>query len=214
MKIKFQSHKLESPGYLSCYLPQEIITEVQEKVLEIENNQKKLLDARSFLVGHLSEEYQIDGCSKLEKCVYSMCESYDNVFETDYTKRFLFNQDKKYKFSMSSYWINYQRKNDFNPIHHHTGVFSFVIWIKIPYDLDNELETYNKSFTPQSSLFSFHYYDYTGQQVRHLLVDKTWEWKMIVFPSCLSHSVNPFYTSDESRISIAGNVVVEECHDS
>ena len=28
-----------------------------------------------------------------------------------------------------------------------------------------------------------------------------------MFPSLLSHNVNPFYTSDEYRISIAGNLV-------
>ncbi len=213
MKITFESHKLDSPGYLSCDLPEEIITELEEKIKEVEKNKKEFEDARSLLVGHLSEEYKINGCSKLEKCVFSICKQYDKIFNVEYTAKFSLDRDKKYEFSMPSYWINYQRKNDFNPVHHHSGVFSFVIWVKIPYNLDEELKMYNKSSTPQSSLFSFHYYDFTGQKIRHLLIDKSWEWKMVIFPSCLSHSVNPFYTSDDYRISIAGNVILKECHD-
>jgi hypothetical protein len=40
-------------------------------------------------------------------------------------------------------------------------------------------------------------------------VDKTFEGKMLFFPATLSHSVNPFYTSDDYRISIAGNIGVD-----
>jgi hypothetical protein len=31
---------------------------------------------------------------------------------------------------------------------------------------------------------------------------------MIMFPSSLNHMVSPFYTSDEYRISISGNLIV------
>ena len=27
-------------------------------------------------------------------------------------------------------WVNFQKENEFNPLHDHSGVFSFVIWIK------------------------------------------------------------------------------------
>jgi hypothetical protein len=39
-------------------------------------------------------------------------------------------------------------------------------------------------------------------------VDKSWEGTMIMFPSSLHHMVHPFYTSDEYRISISGNLIV------
>ena len=29
-------------------------------------------------------------------------------------------------------WVNFQHEGDYNPIHNHGGIFSFVIWIKIP----------------------------------------------------------------------------------
>jgi hypothetical protein len=37
-------------------------------------------------------------------------------------------------------------------------------------------------------------------------VDNTWEGKMALFPADLNHIVYPFYTSEDYRISISGNV--------
>ena len=42
-----------------------------------------------------------------------------------------------------------------------------------------------------------------------LPVDKTWEGMMLMFPSKLHHSVYPFYTSDEKRISVSGNISIK-----
>ena len=42
-----------------------------------------------------------------------------------------------------------------------------------------------------------------------LFIDKTWEGTIVMFPSWLNHSVYPFYTSDDYRISISGNIVVK-----
>ena len=46
-----------------------------------------------------------------------------------------------------------------------------------------------------------------GEIITHRLnIDKTWEGKIVMFPSYLMHTVYPFFTSDEYRISIAGNI--------
>jgi hypothetical protein len=39
-----------------------------------------------------------------------------------------------------------------------------------------------------------------------MYVDKEWEGKIALFPAKLNHLVYPFYTSDEPRISISGNI--------
>ena len=33
---------------------------------------------------------------------------------------------------MSRFWVNFQNKHEFNPIHNHSGLVSFVVWMKIP----------------------------------------------------------------------------------
>ena len=37
---------------------------------------------------------------------------------------------------LNSIWVNYKCKTEFNPYHEHSGVYSFAIWLKIPYDLE------------------------------------------------------------------------------
>ena len=38
------------------------------------------------------------------------------------------------------------------------------------------------------------------------MIDKSWEGVMILFPADTAHQVYPFYTSDDYRISISGNL--------
>ena len=107
-------------------------------------------------------------------------------------------------------WINFQKKHEFNPRHFHTGNYSFVLWIQIPYDLEEELKLANCVNTKlkHNSLFCFSYLNRFGNTVDNpLLIDKTWEGTMILFPSNLEHQVYPFFTSDDYRISISGNLI-------
>ena len=57
--------------------------------------------------------------------------------------------------------------------------------------------------------FDFHFASNlhpSGLITTPLPVDKTFEGKMIIFPSWLNHSVSPFYSTDDVRISVAGNI--------
>jgi len=38
-------------------------------------------------------------------------------------------------------------------------------------------------------------------------IDQDWAGRIVMFPNELAHTVYPFFTSDEHRISVAGNVV-------
>ena len=35
---------------------------------------------------------------------------------------------KEFRLELHSLWVNYQSKHEFNPVHIHDGLFSFVIW--------------------------------------------------------------------------------------
>lgn len=112
-------------------------------------------------------------------------------------------------FEFERIWINAQRQGEFIPLHQHSGVYSFVIWLQIPYIIN---EQHNNDFNKilhkdRTGMFEFVYIDSFGklQNIR-LPVDKTWEGKIAVFPAELHHQVYPFYGVDELRISISGNV--------
>ncbi len=103
-------------------------------------------------------------------------------------------------------WINIQEKTEYLPNHTHDGIFSYVIWVKIPYDLNQEVK--NKSDT--TSKIQFMYANILGNIVDFSLpIDSSYEGKIMMFPSLLSHCVYPFYTSNENRISISGNIALD-----
>jgi len=105
-------------------------------------------------------------------------------------------------------WVNKQLKHEYNSIHNHSSDMSFVIWVKIPFDLEEESKVYPDKNIDNSGDFVINYRTFTSKPCNMPLgVDKNWEGTMIMFPGDMLHFVNPFYTSDEYRISVAGNVV-------
>lgn len=104
------------------------------------------------------------------------------------------------------WWVNFQNQLEFNPQHCHEGIVSYVIWMKIPTDPQ---EQHNQSFKSDSaSDFQFSYTNIMGEiNELPIIMDKSMEGVMMVFPSKLRHQVYPFYNCDENRISIAGNVL-------
>jgi len=91
-------------------------------------------------------------------------------------------------------WINYQKKGDHLPIHTHDGILSYNIWIKIPVE----------------SVFEFNYTSAIGSHLTNrIYLDKKNEGDAIIFPSSLQHIVYPFEKSNDTRLSIAGNILLK-----
>tara|TARA_B100000427_G_C15477934_1_gene581583 strand:+ start:802 stop:1467 length:666 start_codon:yes stop_codon:yes gene_type:complete len=112
-------------------------------------------------------------------------------------------------YKLSTWWVNYQKQYEFNPSHNHTGVYSFVIWLKIPY----EWEEQNKDNIANSKVkgaFTFQYINILGEMVStSYKLGKKYEGTMLFFPSGLHHSVYPFYNCEEDRISVSGNILLK-----
>ena len=116
-----------------------------------------------------------------------------------------------YKLSkMEMLWVNWQKKYEFNPLHAHSGHVSFVIWMKIPYNYEEEKKRPQAGEINGQSLsgcFEFVCPDQFGQLAQYQYhLSSEYEGILIVFPASLRHQVYPFYTSDEDRISISGNL--------
>jgi len=105
-------------------------------------------------------------------------------------------------------WVNIQRKGEFLPIHNHSGIYSFVIWADIPFNIEDESISSPNPTTEKNraGLFQFVYTDTLGKVgLLTLPVDKKWQGRICVFPAELNHQVYPFYSTDDVRVSIAGN---------
>ena len=114
---------------------------------------------------------------------------------------------------LSSFWVNYQKETEFNPLHQHTNaIYSFVIWIKIPtnYEDQKQLKIASNANSESISNFSFNYLDILGNNRGYIYkMSPSMEGTMLFFPSHLQHQVFPFYNCKEERISISGNIAVD-----
>tara|TARA_B100000035_G_scaffold24195_1_gene19011 strand:- start:459 stop:1064 length:606 start_codon:yes stop_codon:yes gene_type:complete len=111
---------------------------------------------------------------------------------------------KPYK--LNEMWVNYQKEGEFIPNHQHPGIYSFVVWMKIPYN-HKEQNKDNKSSAKFISTFQMCYSTVTGQtRCSNYNLGPEYEGTMLLFPSQMMHQVYPFYNCKETRISISGNI--------
>lgn len=186
-----------SLGFIADEIPYDLFEDLCESVY---NSRKRGNESNHMLVGQIAEEYKV-------KCSLPLLDYLSNL-ANKYNKEFDY-KDCSAEYQITGMWANFQKKYEFNPVHKHSGDFSFVIWIKIPYDLEEEmkLSLTKNAMNHRTAQFSFYYTDILGTITDYALrVDNRYEGKVILFPSSLCHSVQPFYTTDEERISVAGNL--------
>ena len=86
---------------------------------------------KDTLAGHVHESNSLideDGWffkNTLLQLIYMYAGEFDNVGDKLPTPN-------KHPYFLSKMWVNYQKQCEYNPLHDHTGVYSFVIWMKIP----------------------------------------------------------------------------------
>lgn len=155
------------------------------------------------LAGHLNNEYHlVESKSYIESLVRPLIDVYRETFPLHDTKR------KEY--TLENTWINFQKKHEFNPVHFHIGIFSFALWLRLPYDIQEEKSVFPHIVDTENitANFCFQYTDALGNIQRYPIpADRTYQNKLLFFPAEMRHFVNPFYTSDEYRISVSGNFV-------
>lgn len=168
--------------------------------------------ANHTLAGAIEKEYFLskDVETALEPYLIWLVEEYDKEYR--YTQTLDTVKMRPWHWRVDSIWANFQQRYEYNPIHNHYGAMSFVIWVNIPYDLEeeqaesHELNDYAKTV----SCFQFVVCNSLGEVMPITIpVDKSFEGKLMMFPAKMMHTVYPFYTSDGYRISVAGNLKKE-----
>jgi hypothetical protein len=197
-------------GILSYNLSQDQIMPIKEEIESIKNNFDTSVTSNHYLLGNIKKEFElITSKSYLEKLITPLLISYDQNF--DYLQRIsVLSNDAP--IVLKNAWVNFQSKTEFNPNHNHDGVFSFVIWTNVPYDIEQEKE-FSPGYISKQNLagcFEFQYTNILGEIYSHIIhVDKSLENTLVLFPAKLRHCVYPFYTSDDYRISVSGNFVLD-----
>ena len=183
-------------------------TQEMDYVWRCIENKKKYV--KKNLAGNISASYDLmdRGDWFWLNVIIPLLKRYTESFDTNLGVRVPI--ASRHPFYMDSWWVNYQKQNEFNPIHDHSGVYSFVIWMKIPYDgrKENQKDIARHSNTPSIGDFQFTYSNMMGKScIETYRLSPHYEGTMLFFPSQLPHQVYPFYDCDEERISVSGNIM-------
>tara|TARA_E500000331_G_scaffold338240_1_gene367261 strand:- start:1826 stop:2443 length:618 start_codon:yes stop_codon:yes gene_type:complete len=190
-------------GWLEATLEQPVIDHLWKMV----NNAK--VSVKDTLAGNITESLNLQDENDyfLENVLVKLANNYINKFPFSQRKPDTIAPRSHLK--LEGFWVNYQKKHEFNPIHDHAGLYSFVVWMKIP---TKSKEQHNLPFLkgmefPCASNFEITYIDTCGHIKGYpYFMDPEKEGKMLFFPASLKHSVYPFYESDDNRVSISGNL--------
>lgn len=233
MSFSYEKY-MYGPLHVKAVLPEEILKTIDD----FSNTQRGLKewDNRHALAGKLDEEYEFtpDQTNKCNDILLPYTSEYlnhlleiHNRSSGDQFYEFMNGNNLEPWIRLDSIWVNFQQKNNYNPLHHHSGDFSFVIYLDVPVEIYEEENITNSGdpgsiefvydlpqFTASSKLyennldqeFSFIKRNLFSGPIAHTL--KPQRGDMFIFPSWLNHSVNAF-KSDVTRITVAGNFAIE-----
>ena len=111
--------------------------------------------------------------------------------------------------TFQKFWANYTGKGEYQALHNHDAIWSFVIWLKLP-AVANDEQSVKDAMHPDAGDFILTYSDIIGRtrKVNWKLEKQYNEGHMLLFPSDLYHAVYPHFQTDEKRLSLAGDIVI------
>ena len=169
-------------------IPKNIIVRINKEVDKIISSKSRLKksDYSSNLVGQVKQEIKLS-----------------NRFVNRYLLRFIKSNIQKYlkkslnknasKINLKSFWIVRQFKNEYNPIHFHSGNISAVGYLKIPKNITKSKKRLKTNGTidfihGSKSFLSNSLYNHNPKVG-----------DMIIFPNYLMHTAYPFKREGERR---------------
>ncbi len=202
----FEHSHLPNIGLTNGKIPPEIYQALNQEIVDIHTNDKDVVRMNHSLAGQITKEYQI---TKSLPLLNPFLEEMGRAYQKEWNYYPKENPNNN-KLKVESVWVNMQKKLEVNPLHNHDGTLSFVAWLHVPFKLEDErnMENCKNSRTVElASTFQFVYTTALGTIANcPMFVESGWEGNIIMFPAKLLHMVYPFQTSDDYRISIAGNL--------
>jgi hypothetical protein len=210
MSTTLGANYFPNQGFWLHEFTDEELQPLRDDIVRMQANPKNFLDYRRELAGNISGSLGVSAevITYLEGLILPQAAAYDREF--NYVKQVKTHLNHGSLTMADQCWVNFQRAGEFNPIHKHAGIFSWVIWLEIPYMIKDQQE-YGPglaSNTQVAGSFEFSYNDALGWQKQlHLGADTTWRNRMALFPSMQHHAVYPFYGRDQVRITASGNLI-------
>ena len=197
---KFELIKPFGPPIGKFTIPKKIIIKINNYVDEIINdaNKAKNLDVAHGLAGQVSQEIFLP----TELIEGELVELF-SFFTSMYIEKIV--KEKIKNFNLIHCWVVRQFKNEYNPVHWHSGHVSGAGWLKLPKSFGPSIK--NKKYNPNGTLNFIHGSKQFLSNPRTEIVPSVGD--ICIFPHYLMHEVYPF-NSDGERRSISFNALIDE----
>ena len=183
-----------------CIVHLKISEEFQQKLLKgAEEARKENKDFRDNLAGIIKEEYAYENRADYVEEIAQFLTVYDEAYQKFKNEKY----KVKPEYLLNALWVNFMKKNEYNPPHDHSDFLSFVIFLKVPEEIKKEQDNFIGNSAGPGSL-SFLNGDGNRQSITYQSV-KPEDRDIFIFPAWIKHYVAPFY-SDVTRISVSGNI--------
>jgi len=210
MKTTPKFHRPFSPTIMESVVPDkfvEIVNETADKVLNSDTASIEW-DWSHKLVGKVHKEVQIPIRNKEHRellfstmknaCVDYLKESIKEGNHHSWKKIAGELTPTLDNIHLTHSWVVSQYAGEYNPWHHHSGDFSAVVYLKLPPNMDKEIEEDFKDHYPANGLIEFMFGENQNFRSDNLKF-KPEVGKLLVFPSWLRHFVYPFKSEGERR---------------
>ena len=191
------------PSIVKISIPEEIISSMNSYVEEIIKDKEKLKenDEGHKLAGNVYQEFLLD-TDFMKKIKWAnflglVCEKW--VWREKAVKL--------KKFQIIKSWIVRQFKNEYNPIHYHSGNISGVGYLKVPSKMGETLQK-NKTINNNGKLILIDGSKKIFCSPTYTITPKVGDFYL--FPSYLMHTVYPFSDTEEERRSVSFNAIIDE----
>ena len=201
--MSFEILKPFGPSIAKVVMPKQIINEMNQYVDDLSNDKVKMdkLDHGQYLAGNVRNEFRLDiDFMKKIKWAEFLAKSCEKWLMDGHNITLR-------RFDIIASWIVKQFKNDYNPIHYHSGQISGVGYLKVPEKMG---ETSQKSKT-------------INQNGKLVLIDGSKRFvctptyiitpqvgDFYFFPSYMMHTVYPFSDTSEERRSVSFNAKIDD----
>ncbi len=202
MEAKFI--KTFGPSIVKAKIPEKLLNDLNEyvdKIIEDKEKAKKL-DLGAKLAGDVTQEIQLEG--EFAKKIGWL------RFLANVTSEWIkFETGKKIsEFNVTNSWVVRQFKNEYNPIHWHSGHISGAGFLKVPKTLGSHLQDKGDKKYSGGNLNLIH-----GSNMflsRSMYEIKPEVGDFYFFPHYVMHTVYPFKGTEEERRSISFNATIDE----
>ena len=211
----FHFHQPPVYGWIESRLNSVAIDFLWDAINAVEDRESA--DMRHTLAGQLSTSFEIEDRDEwfTQNVLYPLETQYTGRWGRKHAQMNTFH-DGPCNLELQHLWVNFQKQGEYNPMHHHSGIYSFVVWLRNPADHIEQCNKPNARGTtrPKNNEFAFTYTNTLGKLESHSIeMTCEEEGKILFFPSALNHGVTPFYDCDEERVSVSGNLWLKTKND-